>query len=264
MAALYADAESPFRRVKYVFFDFMGTCLDWHTSITAALSHLGLGESASQRSDFALAWRQGFFDEIHRRFSLSLPPENIDTTHRRVLDALLEERDRPTPGGTGRSGSWPETYRITADEAWHHMAAWPDVAPSLAALKRRGYELFVLANGTTRLQLDLAESSRLRPHLDLMFSSEMLGLTKPDPAMYRRAIELVGAQGPDECAMVAAHAYDVQAARELGMRTIYVSRWSEDQQEDIAAVRDEHDAFVAEGGFEGLLACLPKVAGSRG
>ena len=70
----------------------------------------------------------------------------------------------------------------------------------------------VLANGTARLQIDITKSSNL--DFDLLLSSELLGLTKPDPAIYLKAIELLGHK-PEECLMVAAHAYDLEAAKKM-------------------------------------------------
>lgn len=48
----------------------------------------------------------------------------------------------------------------------------------------------------------------------MLLSSELLGLTKPDPAMYHRALELPRLK-PDDCVMVAAHAYDLKAAEKV-------------------------------------------------
>ena len=86
----------------------------------------------------------------------------------------------------------------------------------------------VLANGTTRLQLDLMLTSGLSFHT--MFSSQLLGYTKvrwglrwdcreclpkqPDPRVYERALQILQ-RSPDEVAMVAAHAYDLRAARKV-------------------------------------------------
>lgn len=70
----------------------------------------------------------------------------------------------------------------------------------------------VLANGTARLQVDITKSSKL--DFDLLLSSELLGLTKPDPAIYHKAMKLLNRK-PEECVMVAAHAYDLKAAKEV-------------------------------------------------
>ncbi len=49
---------------------------------------------------------------------------------------------------------------------------------------------------------------------------------------------------PDQTAMVAAHAYDLRAAKKLGLRTVYIHRNTEDLGEDMEQVRTEVDMFV--------------------
>ncbi|KAI1493175.1 hypothetical protein F5X96DRAFT_623275 [Biscogniauxia mediterranea] len=59
----------------------------------------------------------------------------------------------------------------SAVASWHRMSAWPDVLPALTVLKTDlDVELFVLANGTTRLQLDLVRASGLAGNFDMPFS----------------------------------------------------------------------------------------------
>lgn len=283
-----------FQHVKVLFFDLMGTCLDWHTSIVDALlllpppppplpasrCHIPSSDSSATaekenmddqssalQSRLALRWRQAFFDEIHARFESGKEAEDIDVTHRRVLDRLLDA-DADTANGDGDDGgggsgsggapSWSEAQRQTAVEAWHSMRAWPDVGPALRRLRAR-YQVFVLANGTTRLQLDLMRSSGLQ--FDMLFSSQLLGLTKPGRRVYERAVALVGgaALKVEECVMVAAHAYDLRAARQVGMKTVYVQRRTEDGLEDMEAVKRECDGFV-DGRGGGETCGLAKVA----
>ena len=70
----------------------------------------------------------------------------------------------------------------------------------------------VLAHGTTRNQLQMTKSSGLE--FDRLLSSEVLGLAKPDPAMYHKAMELLKCK-PEECVMVAAHHDDLITAKEV-------------------------------------------------
>jgi 2-haloalkanoic acid dehalogenase type II len=217
--------------IKAVFFDFMGTCLDWYSGITAALPER-LDEEAKR--SLSIAWREGFFADIHERFEQGLPVESFDTTNARQLDHVLEKH------GIALS----ETENIQLVQAWHSMPAWDDVAEGLMDLKGRGLELFVLANGTTRLQLDLVRSSELYG-FDILFSSELLNLAKPDPKFYATALKLTGYR-PEETAMVAAHAYDLRAAQKLGMKTVYISRWTEDTQVDLRQVYEDMDGFIGD------------------
>lgn len=228
--------------IKAILFDFMGTCLDWHTGVVKTLPQ---SIPETERSNLALQWRQDYFDYNAARLAKKQAPENIDITLWKTLDALLEK------------DPWT-TYKDIFDEAirekcvaiWHSMSAWPDVHPTLSALKSSGYELFVSANGTTRLQLDLIRSSGLSGLFSMLFSSELLGVYKPAAENYLRTLQLVGYQA-DECVHVAAHAWDNRGARDVGMRTVYVRRWTDDVGEDMDVVRGESDLFLK--GMGGLV-----------
>lgn len=222
-----------FPACKAVFFDFMGTCLDWHSGIVAAFPERIPGP---ERSQLAIDWREAFFQDIHDRFEKLLPPEDIDDTHTRLLSTLLETKTT----GDQEHYVFSNIEKERAVKAWHTMSAWPDVSAALAALRQK-YEVFVLANGTTRLQLDLARSSNLK--FDMMFSNQLLGETKPDPEMYKKAMRLVGVT-PEESLMVAAHAYDLRAAKKVGMQTVYVRRWTEDTKEDMRKVEEDVEMFI--------------------
>lgn len=222
--------DNAFAGIKVLFFDFMGTCLDWHSTIVKTLPER---IPNTLRVELSLAWREAFFEDIHARFSKGLPPEDIDVTHARLLGHLLAADPRFS------AIELNEQERAAAVKAWHHMLAWPDVANALQRLRGK-YEVIVLANGTTRLQLDLVQSSGL--DFDLLLSSQLLGHTKPEPKMYLKALDLVQAE-PKEAVMVAAHAYDLRAARAVGMRTIYIHRTTEDPHESTDRIKAEVDAF---------------------
>jgi len=223
--------DDTYADVKVVFFDFMGTCLDWHSSIVKALPER---IPHTSRIELSQAWRQAFFDDIHDRFESGLTPEDIDATHARLLAHLLVGNPKFS------AIDLDEQEQAALVQAWHHMLAWPDVAEGLLRLRSR-YEVFVLANGTTRLQLDLARSSGLG--FDLLLSSQLLGHTKPEPMIYLRALDLVRAK-PNQSVMVAAHAYDLKAAKAVGMRTVYLRRTTEDLQESMDQIRAQVDSFV--------------------
>ncbi|MCJ1309066.1 hypothetical protein MMC25_002721 [Agyrium rufum] len=222
---------APIPKIKAVFFDFMGTCLDWHTGAVGVLPE---SIPASERSKLALEWRQDYFDSNAARLAANKPPESIDLTLRDTLDALLEKLPE-------HKHLFDETTRERCVVAWHSMPAWPDVPPAVEALKAAGYEVFVFANGTTRLQLDLCKSSGLK--FDMLFSSELLGIYKPAPESYRKTLELVNVK-PEETVMVAAHTADVGGAKKAGMRTVYIHRWTDDINEDMEAIKTKYDYFL--------------------
>ncbi|KAJ7481625.1 HAD-like domain-containing protein [Mycena latifolia] len=153
--------------IRAVVFDLMGTCTDWKSSIVASLQKQQAPTTVDLVS-FAAAWRAGFFKEIHRRFDLGESTEDIDITHRRVLDSLLEEAG---------IDQWGEDIRQKLVASWHNQTgvAWPDSIAGIELLKQ-DYFVVVLANGTTRLQLDIIKSTGLPFHS--LFSSQLLNLSK--------------------------------------------------------------------------------------
>lgn len=127
-----------------------------------------------------------------------------------------------------------EAAELVADAAGIHDSAsvrviatatrrsrpWPDAARGLALLAEN-YPLIALSNASHASLLRLNAHAGLRWHQAL--SSESVGHYKPDPEIYRLAIETAGVE-PDRLMMVAAHAWDLRGARNAGMRTAFVSR----------------------------------------
>jgi len=125
-------------QIKAVLFDFMGTCLDWHSSI---VSKLPTTLSSEMKSSFALEWRQAYFDANTARIRKGEAVEDIDITHRRTLFQLLDKYPDMKPLFT-------QDVQEQVIAAWHNQKAWSDVAGALEKLRERGWEIFVHANGT--------------------------------------------------------------------------------------------------------------------
>lgn len=220
-------------KCKAIWFDYVGTCLDWHSEVVAALPSTLSDEI---KSEFALQWRQQYFAENAKRVQSKLPVEDVDVTYRRALDITIEQQY------PRESNHFTLQAKETASKAWHTMKAWPEVPKALANLRKDlDCELFVHANGSVRFQLDLTRSAGL--HWDLLFSSELLGHYKPDPKAYLKALELLKLK-PDDCVLVAAHAYDLRGAAAVGIKTVYIKRWTDDIDEDDTKVRNEFDAYL--------------------
>lgn len=103
--------------IEALVFDLMGTCCDWKSGIISTLAQtLSLQAlSDNDRSRLADDWRSGFFDEIHARFEAGAPPEDIDVTHRRVLDRILGQR---------RLDAMTEDERRVLVWRWHEQLGW--------------------------------------------------------------------------------------------------------------------------------------------
>jgi putative hydrolase of the HAD superfamily len=100
---------------------------------------------------------------------------------------------------------------------------YPDTLAALDKL-RKSYKLGLITNvgrpGYERLNADYD----LKAHFDCLIPSYELGVVKPDPLMFRRALDLAGAR-PDEALMVGDNVSDdVEPARALSMRAVLLDR----------------------------------------
>lgn len=237
-------------KIKAIFFDFMGTCLDWCSSVEQSLP---LTIDQKERRSFALAWRVAYFRENEKRLANGLAVEDFDVTLLKTLDQILDPNmiDMLKLPSEIRIDLRSESLsmlkqffndpsaRYKSISSWHNQKAWPDVFDALQSLRGKiGCEIFVHGNGTTRLQLDLINSSGLR--FDLLFSSEMLEEQKPSSKAYLKALKLVKYK-PQQCLTVAAHVVDLRGAKAVGMRTIYIHRSTDDIEEDLNDIQNEFD-----------------------
>ncbi|KAJ9414477.1 HAD-like domain-containing protein [Fusarium oxysporum] len=232
-------------KIKAVFFDFMGTCLDWHRSVVQALPP---AIPEAEASKLALEWRRRYFIANSERLAQKLEPEDIDDTLIRVLDNVLED----SPEHKRHFDAPIKEQLITA---WHSQPAWPEVRKAIQSIRDDlGLEVFVHANGTTRLQLDLTRFAGL--NFNMLFSSQLLGTYKPDLEAYNKALRLVKLK-PEEVVLVAAHAYDLRGAQNVGIKTIYIHRWTDDVDEDMEKVKEEFGVFLE--GMEELPATIERM-----
>ena len=108
---------------------------------------------------------------------------------------------------------------------------YPDALPAIAGLRAAGYRVAVLANQPA----DRAEQlEALGVRADVLAMSEALGVHKPDPAFFARALALMGHLRPGDVAYVGDRIdNDVRPARAAGMRAVWIRRgpWGEVHEE---------------------------------
>ncbi|MDH3637476.1 MAG: haloacid dehalogenase type II [Gammaproteobacteria bacterium] len=200
---------------KALLFDVFGTVLDWRTSIVEELAAFGNTHSIELDCEaVADRWRVGFRDHQRKIAQDAAPFMRMDDVHRRVLDRLF--------AGLGVAGV-PEANLQELNQAWHRLRPWPDAVAGLTRLKER-YTVAALSNGNLSMLVGVSKYAGLP--WDCVFSTAMFSAYKPDPAVYWGAAKMLEAP-PHEAMMVAAHAYDVDAAREIGLQTAYVFRADE-------------------------------------
>lgn len=101
--------------IKALIFDLIGTCTDWHSTILPALHAAPKTPALPPEAidQLALDWRAGFFKEVRDRYEAGQPTEDIDVTHRRVLNYLLLRK------GVKPSDGWDDDVRTDLVDRWH-------------------------------------------------------------------------------------------------------------------------------------------------
>jgi len=100
------------------------------------------------------------------------------------------------------------------DNLWEHVE--PDVAPALAALKSRGLTLVVVSNANGRLR-HLFDRVDLAKWFDHVLDSHEWGVEKPDPRLFKLALEQSGADAARTIHVGDLYHVDVVGARQAGL-----------------------------------------------
>jgi putative hydrolase of the HAD superfamily len=104
------------------------------------------------------------------------------------------------------------------------LVLFDDVAPSLSELKKRGQLLGLISNVERDMTATLNELG-LASQLDVVVTSQDTGFTKPQPGIFRAALERAKVE-PDEAIYVGdQYQVDVVGARGTGMKGILLDRY---------------------------------------
>jgi 2-haloacid dehalogenase len=193
--------------VRALVFDVFGTLVGWRSAIADAFRASGVPGDPEELAD---AWRARYrpiLDEVNEG---ARPWGDFDELHLATLDDLLAER----------GADLPDAERRRLVSAWHRLDPWPDVRTGLDDL-RREHITASLSNGHLAMLVDLARHGDLR--FDCLLSAELARVYKPAAGVYTTAARLLGVE-PGELMLVAAHPWDLQGAREAGLRTAFIDR----------------------------------------
>lgn len=117
--------------------------------------------------------------------------------------------------------------RIAEDFAARRRAVmhlYPDARPTLERLQERGVPLALLTNGDARMQRDKLERFDLARFFDVIVIEGEFGAGKPDPAVYRHALDALGAV-PARTWMIGDNLeWDIAGAQRMGLRAAWIDR----------------------------------------
>jgi phosphoglycolate phosphatase len=192
-------------RIRAIVFDLDGTLVDSYAPIAASLNHA--------------------------RRAFSLPLLDVDEVRRRVghgLESLIAESIGPERVDDGVR-LFREHY---AESFAAGTFALPNVGSTLERLDRRGYRMAVASNKPARFGRAILETLGFETHLDEIQGPDLVGHTKPHPAMLRRCLEALEVS-PDQAVYVGDMVLDVETAARAGLPVILVAGGSS-TDEDLA------------------------------
>ena len=218
---------------KFILFDVFGTCLEIRDSL------IDSGNQWSQTRGVSIDWSplvdDWVSDHVARVDAIlegQAPWTSIDAIHREALPGLLR---RYAPGTT-----FTRADREQINRFWHRLAPWPDAKAGLELMHSR-FTLTAFTNANDTLLADLSRFAGFPWDRDI--SAQSARRYKPDPAFYRYAAQTLNAR-PDELLLVAAHPYDLRAAKRQGWRTALVIRPGETDDIDPRVAEREFDVVA--------------------
>ena len=206
--------KSP-RPPQALLFDVQGTATDFHSTVCGEAVRISAGRCPKiDWAHFISRWRSEYFTAIQ-----VLKPDRdnwipVRSVYRRLLDQLLTEYP-----GTDLSDAERQELALS----WERLIPWPDVVPGLSRLKT-SFTVAALSNADVAAVVNISKRAGLP--WDAVFTAEMAGAFKPDPAAYHMAARYLGLS-PSRIMMVASHKYDIRAAARLGFQTAFVARPTE-------------------------------------
>ena len=192
---------------RWATFDCYGTLIDWNAGIGGVLEQLYGAEQAPT---------------LLRRYH-ELEPEVQTNGYRSysevlalTLERLASEIGYGIPEGDGGALA-------------HSLPDWPSYAEApkaLAELRTRGWNLAILSNIDHALMVE--SEKRLGVPFDLIVTAEDVRSYKPGHAHWERFFEKTTATKERHVHVGASLFHDVAPARELGLKTVWISRGGAD------------------------------------
>lgn len=102
-----------------------------------------------------------------------------------------------------------------------NLKLYPEVIEALEAF--RPCKLAILSNGTSEMLRELATNTCLNKHLDEILSVDPLKTYKPNPEVYKLAVEKLGVN-KEEILFVSSNGWDVSGAKSFGFIVGWVNR----------------------------------------
>ncbi|MBO0700448.1 MAG: HAD hydrolase-like protein [Zavarzinella sp.] len=188
---------------RWVTFDCFGTLVDWHTGFAAALRPIA-GDRVGE-----------LLTAYHRHE----PVLEADRPHRLYKD-VLSTAVRRAAADLGLAVT--DDQAAALPRAWDALPVFPDVEPALAGLRAESYKLAVLTNCDDDL---FSRTQRaFRQPFALVITAEAVKDYKPSVSHFRRFFRVSGVEMADWVHVACSWFHDIEPARAMGLKQIWVDR----------------------------------------
>jgi putative hydrolase of the HAD superfamily len=211
---------------KVVFFDVAGTLIRVRDGVGAQYARVAgrFGVAADPRA---------LEREFPRAFRAAPPmafpgarPEDVPGLEREIWRGIV----RGVFTGAGVLSAFaPGAFDAYFDAVYRHFedaAVWdvfPDVAPALSEVRALGCSLGVLSNFDSRV-VTILGGLGLAPWFESVTLSSQIGVTKPDRAIFARALACHGAESAEALHVGDSPVEDAEGARAAGFRAVLIDR----------------------------------------
>ena len=173
-----------------------------------------------------------------RNHGLDADPDRYEAAVREAsieLDRLQDMAYRPDPfvryarrvlTEMGARGDRLDACALEIYEEWaacHHFNLYEDVRPAFAALCDAGYRIGLISN--THRPLETFQTHfQLKSYVTAAVSSSEQGFLKPDPSIFRAALDAAGAVATTSVMVGDSLTHDIAGARQVGMSAVLLIR----------------------------------------
>ena len=126
-----------------------------------------------------------------------------------------------------------ETYGISDTvirqdllQAYMTLSCYSEVPDVLDRLKRKGIRCAILSNGSPQMLSSVVKNSGLSEFFDAVISVDMIGQYKPDPRVYRLAVDELKVE-KSKIAFQSSNAWDAAGANAYGFNVVWVNRFKQ-------------------------------------
>ncbi|CAH1216886.1 N-acetylmuramic acid 6-phosphate phosphatase [Paenibacillus plantiphilus] len=133
--------------------------------------------------------------------------------------------------------TWEELLDDYVAEFHHSCMPYPNLVEMLEQLKNEGLLLGLITNAHGDFQYRNIQALGIEPYFSALLISGWEGIKKPDPEIFRRALDKLGVKAEDSVYIGDHPVNDVQAARSAGMKGVWkrYPHW---------ATPTEHDGII--------------------